>query len=177
MTTSKLYTVNLDSQTAEKLVDEGGSVLVLGLPLGTAFGIDHQVFTIGPLFKGVKMIPPGPHFISYCVASQRSPNDFSPPSGRWIFLKNKQVSVWRFDGSTEELEGIINEDEKERFVEGVRRHDFDSGMAPYDLARLHQWRMLAQFISEPVIKKLSPISGVISVMAEGVEEEEEETIE
>jgi len=25
-----------------------------------------QMFSVGPKFKGMKMVPPGPHFVYYC---------------------------------------------------------------------------------------------------------------
>ena len=33
--------------------------------LGSEFGIDCHAWVTGPNFLGVKMIPPGPHFIYY----------------------------------------------------------------------------------------------------------------
>jgi len=29
-----------------------------------------QVFSVGPKFKGMKMVPPGPHFVYYCSSSR-----------------------------------------------------------------------------------------------------------
>jgi hypothetical protein len=30
----------------------------------------RQVFSVGPKFKGMKMVPPGPHFVYYCSSSR-----------------------------------------------------------------------------------------------------------
>ena len=32
--------------------------------------VHMQMFVVGPNFKGVKMMPPGPHFIYYSAASR-----------------------------------------------------------------------------------------------------------
>ena len=32
-------------------------------------GIDYQAYVVGPNFMGVKMIPPGPHFVNYRCAN------------------------------------------------------------------------------------------------------------
>jgi A1 cistron-splicing factor AAR2 len=41
------------------------SLLCLDVPQGTLFGVDLQAWTTGPLFKGVKIIPPGTHIFYY----------------------------------------------------------------------------------------------------------------
>lgn len=64
------YHVRMDSEDALKLVKQGASLLLLGVPPSTSFGIDQQMFVVGPNFKGVKMMPPGPHFIYYSAASR-----------------------------------------------------------------------------------------------------------
>ena len=54
---------------------------------------------------------------------------------------------------------------------GVRRFDFDSGLAPYSLAAAHVWSQLSCFITADHISKLAPVSGNISIVGEGVEGE------
>ncbi len=39
------------------------------MPEGTHFSIDCHAFVVGPNFRGVKMIPPGPHFVCYRFVS------------------------------------------------------------------------------------------------------------
>lgn len=67
---SSPYHVRMDAEDALKLVKQGASLLLLAVPPGTSFGIDQQMFVVGPNFKGVKMMPPGPHFIYYSAASR-----------------------------------------------------------------------------------------------------------
>ncbi len=37
------YSLNLDPSVAQQLADQGGTLLVLDLPEGSYFGIDHMV--------------------------------------------------------------------------------------------------------------------------------------
>ncbi len=54
----------LSSESQSKLLLEDGATLVLlDFPVGSEFGIDLNAWDTGPKFKGVKMIPPGKHFI------------------------------------------------------------------------------------------------------------------
>lgn len=55
----------MDQQTANALFDAGACLLFLEAPPNLEFGIDYNSWIIGPLFKGVKLIPPGLHFIYF----------------------------------------------------------------------------------------------------------------
>lgn len=55
----------MDQETAKVLFKEGAVLLLLDMPEGSEFGIDYNSWTTGPKFRGVKMIPPGLHFIYY----------------------------------------------------------------------------------------------------------------
>ncbi|KAM7253850.1 hypothetical protein ACFE04_012624 [Oxalis oulophora] len=54
--------MEIDSETALQLVKQGVTLLLLDVPQYTLLGIDTQIFSVGPAFKGIKMIPPGLHF-------------------------------------------------------------------------------------------------------------------
>lgn len=55
----------MDQETANALFEKGAFLLFLEAPPNLEFGIDYNAWTIGPLFKGVKLIPPGLHFVYY----------------------------------------------------------------------------------------------------------------
>lgn len=55
----------MDQETANHLFEEGGILVFLDVPPGTEFGIDYNSWNVGTEFKGVKMIPPGVHFVFY----------------------------------------------------------------------------------------------------------------
>ena len=55
----------MDPQLAERLFHEGAFYIILDVPEGTEIGMDYNYWNVGPKFKGIKMIPPGLHFIYY----------------------------------------------------------------------------------------------------------------
>jgi A1 cistron-splicing factor AAR2 len=55
----------MDQEVARQLFAEGAVLVLLDVPEGTEFGIDYNSWHVGPKFKGIKMIPPGFHFIFY----------------------------------------------------------------------------------------------------------------
>ncbi|KAJ2220843.1 hypothetical protein IW143_002075, partial [Coemansia sp. RSA 520] len=55
----------MDQTTAQALFESGACLVILDTPTGIEFGIDLDTWETGPLFKGLKMIPPGIHYIHY----------------------------------------------------------------------------------------------------------------
>lgn len=167
MAESVPYSVSLHPDQARQLAINGAALLLLDVPLGTLLGIDQQVFVVGPRFKGVKMIPPGVHFLSYQATSQEG--HVSPAVSTFLSLKQRDVVVRKWNAAEEGLEPLEDEQQAARYAEGVRRFDFDSGLAPYDLATCAVWRELSRFIDDGVLNKLLPVGGEISVMAEALD--------
>ena len=56
---------DLDPDLAKKLWEEGAFFVLTGMPARTQFGIDLISWHVGEKFLGLKMIPPGLHYISY----------------------------------------------------------------------------------------------------------------
>jgi A1 cistron-splicing factor AAR2 len=76
----------------------------------TTTTISHpQVFLTGPQFKGIKMLPPGVHFLSFQARSILD-GTLSPPVSTFLLLKPKQVFVRRWDPASE---GLVELDEDE----------------------------------------------------------------
>lgn len=55
----------MDQDTAQHLFEAGAMLLFLDVPPGTEIGIDMHSWQTGEKFKGIKMIPPGLHFIYF----------------------------------------------------------------------------------------------------------------
>lgn len=55
----------LESQIATHLFNEGAFIILLDVPEGTEVGIDYKYWNVGPKFRGIKMVPPGLHFMYY----------------------------------------------------------------------------------------------------------------
>ena len=62
----------LSPEAAQRLYQEGGFLVVTQLPPGTELGIDLYSWNTGEKFLGVKMIPPGLHFVYYSTLGQGS---------------------------------------------------------------------------------------------------------
>ncbi|XP_078177334.1 AAR2 protein family [Carex rostrata] len=156
--------MDIDSNTALDLVNKGASLLLLDVPQFTLLGIDTQIFSVGPKFKGIKMIPPGCHFLYYS-SSNKEGNDFSPIVGIFLTLHPSQVVVRRWHQEDERLIKL-SEDEEFRYSEAVKRLEFDSNLGPYQLDHYSEWNQLSNFLSQEIIERLEPIGGEISVMQE-----------
>ena len=60
--------LKLDNETALTMAQQGGAVLLLGVPPRTTFTVDYVTYTTADKFQGVKMLPPGVHFLAYSPA-------------------------------------------------------------------------------------------------------------
>ena len=55
----------MEQSLAKDLFDNGATLCFFDVPKETEFGIDCNTWNVDYKFKGVKMIPPGIHFIFY----------------------------------------------------------------------------------------------------------------
>nr|POF16075.1 protein aar2 like [Quercus suber] len=79
------------------------------VPQYTLLGIDTQMFSVGPAFKGIKMIPPASRFLYYS-SSTRDGKDFSPIIGFFIHAAPSEVIVRRWDQQQERLVKVSEEE-------------------------------------------------------------------
>ena len=70
------------------LFETGSILVVLDMPVGSEFGIDCNSWETGHKFKGIKMIPPGFHYIHYRYISLLSLlcKGFCPKSNSFLKL-------------------------------------------------------------------------------------------
>lgn len=142
----------------ERLTEHGCSVLCLGCPEGMLFGIDYSAWTVGPRFMGVKLVPPGLHYIY----SSGSGEDVGVGrTGFFLLMEAKQVMVFRWDPLNEELTMLDDKDEESRYVDGVRGFDFDSNLGPYPLDLSAQWVELTRHASPRLVRKIEPLGKAI----------------
>ena len=62
---------------------------------------------MGPLFKGVKMLPPGTHFVGYNAGNKY--NEYAPTTGFFLHLQPRQVEVRVWNAPAELLEPMKDE--------------------------------------------------------------------
>ncbi|TKW03076.1 hypothetical protein SEVIR_7G038100v4 [Setaria viridis] len=154
-------TARMDPEAATELVRKGSTLLLLDVPQRTLFGIDTQVFSVGPKFKGMKMVPPGPHFVYYC-SSSRSGSEFAPTVGFFVTMQPSEVIVRKWDAQEERLIKL-SEEEEIRYSEAVRRFEFDNQLGPYNLESYGDWKQLSNYLSQSTIERLEPIGGEITI--------------
>lgn len=111
----------MDPEVSKRLHSEGATLIVLNVPEGTEFGIDYFSWNVGPRFKGVKMIPPGLHFIYYSAVN--SGGQSAPRTGMFLYSKRQDVLVMRWDENSEDvLEVDTNEEEKDKYRQGIHSY-------------------------------------------------------
>ncbi|EGC33449.1 hypothetical protein DICPUDRAFT_80783 [Dictyostelium purpureum] len=170
----------MDQVKAQELNAKYGTLLCLDVPEGSTIGIDNKIWTSGPMFKGVKMIPPGVHMF-HCTASNEY-GDSIMVSSSFIWVKeiqhndnqvdmeerlkpSGQVFIKRWNAENEDFypNNEISEQEKDSFTLGVRNFEFDKNLAPYPFDGSEiQWKRLTSHITEKLLKKILPISGIIN---------------
>lgn len=154
----------MDADTALELVKRGATLLLLDVPQYTLVGIDTQMFSVGPVFKGLKMIPPGVHFVYYS-SSSRDGKEFSPIIGFFVDAGPSEVIIRRWTTEEERLVSV-SEEEAERYCQAVKSMEFDRQLGPYDLNRYGDWKRLSNYITKDTIQRLEPIGGDITVECE-----------
>ncbi|KAM4087763.1 hypothetical protein ACB094_07G020500 [Castanea mollissima] len=154
---------------------QGVTLLLLDVPQYTLVGIDTQMFSVGPAFKGIKMIPPASHFLYYTsstcnfiiLVAHRDGKDFSPIIGFFIDAAPSEgsirsalcrifhfVIVRRWDQQQERLVKV-SEEEEERYCQAVKSLD-----------QYGDWKHLSNYITNSIIERIEPIGGEITVACE-----------
>jgi len=159
------YSVQLDASSARDLASRGAALLLLDVPPGTAVGIDQHTFVIGPKFRGVKMVPPGPHLLSYAAGG--GPGGFSPTTAVFTHARAGQVLAWQWNAAEELLVPVSDDTQLVALHQAVYSFQFDDGLAPYNLPAHSVWRELSLHISPAVIDRVAPVGGNISAASEG----------
>lgn len=118
------YSQHMDQDTARTLFERCAFLIIAGVPKGTEFGIDLSSFKVDENFRGVKMIPEGPHYI-YC-ASQGPYGDAAPRVGLMHYFFQGEVFIREWDNEKEELRerrADLVEVEKLRIKENIKDLD------------------------------------------------------
>lgn len=158
----------MDQETAQILFHEGATMVCLDVPEGTEFGFDYSSWTAGPLFKGVKMIPPGIHFVYYSARNKQA-DEVGPRTGTFINFEQKSVVVRKWNPIAEELtEDGISADDVQRIQDNLK--DLDRFLGPYPYEGYKKWVSLSNFITPELLDKLQPLSKRICSVTDFVSE-------
>ncbi|CDW90609.1 UNKNOWN [Stylonychia lemnae] len=123
------------------------------------FGIDNQYWQIGPNFKGVKVIPPGAHYVYYSLKDE----EFSARMGFFIYINHRQpdnqdVVIRKWNEKNQEFQLLDEQQEEISYQEGVRNMDFDKYLGVYPIDNYQQWQGLSNFIDQNTIKRIESLS-------------------
>lgn len=158
----------MDQERAQILFREGATMVCLDVPEGTEFGFDYSSWTAGPLFKGVKMIPPGIHFVYYSARNKQT-DEVGPRTGTFINFEQKSVVVRKWNPIAEELtEDGISADDVQRIQDNLK--DLDRFLGPYPYEGYKKWVSLSNFITPELLDKLQPLSKRICSVTDFVSE-------
>uniref|UniRef100_A0A1A8H9Y5 Protein AAR2 homolog n=1 Tax=Nothobranchius korthausae TaxID=1143690 RepID=A0A1A8H9Y5_9TELE len=162
---------NMDPDVARRLFEEGATLVLLGVPQGTELGIDCKSWQVGPRFRGVKMIPPGLHFLHYCsVNSPSCGGEIGPKTGLFLTLKPREILLANWDPKEEDLDFSASENEEEvNRIRGTLR-ELDPFLGPYPYEVMRKWVSLTDHISEKLASDLQPLTGRICAFSDVVPE-------
>jgi len=143
----------MDPEVAKKLFKEGAAVVLIDVPPGTEFGIDINSWNIGDKFMGIKMIPPGIHFVYYSSVnvSQRT---VAPRTGFFHNFSRGEVLVRRWSRETEEIVDNVSPEDQERVRGDMKNIDKCLGVYPYQTWK--KWISLSDQITEATLSRLEP---------------------
>ncbi|KAK4323939.1 hypothetical protein Pmani_005398 [Petrolisthes manimaculis] len=163
----------MDPDVARQMFEEGGTLVMLGMPIGTEFGIDLNFWNVGEKFRGVKMIPPGLHFVYFSAVNRQG--DTAPRTGFFHVFESREVLVRHYDPVAEDLTpGEANPTE----VESIRAslQNLDPHLGAYPLESWSKWVSLTQHISPSELRRMVPLSGKICSAPELITEGETDGI-
>ncbi|PJF19063.1 hypothetical protein PSACC_01121 [Paramicrosporidium saccamoebae] len=142
----------MDPQDATRRFEEGAFVLMMGVPLNFEVGIDGVSWTVGPLFKGIKMIPPGLHFVYYQCGGNGALTGF------FRFFKPKEILYFQWDIATEQLRPMGEPEfsiyELDRFL----------GPFPWERMEMQRFQDWTNLLNLQTLNRIVP-GGTITPMA------------
>ncbi|KHN72383.1 Protein AAR2 -like protein [Toxocara canis] len=139
---------DMPQELARHLFETGAFLIFTDVPEGTEFGIDYKSWHVGPKFSGLKMIPPGVHFIFFSVKT-------APRIGFFHYFKEKEIVVRKWDHLKEDmLTEPTTAEEVTRIRANLKNIDNRLGAYPYETYR--SWFALSNYIKEKSIMRLKP---------------------
>lgn len=157
----------MDQDTARILFREGAIFVFLDVPEGTEFGIDYNSWTVGPLFRGVKMIPPGLHFVYYSASNTEGQT--APRTGFFYNFKKREIVVRTWNKQLEDIDPHVATEEEIQKIKD-NKEDFDRYLGAYPYDNYKKWVSLSNYVSENLVNRLQPENGKILSVSEFVSE-------
>lgn len=168
----------IDPAVAKKLFKEGAALVLIDLPPGTEFGIDMNSWNIGEKFMGIKMIPPGIHFVYYSSVNL-SQKCVAPRTGFFYNFGRAEIVVRKWHKGNEEIMDNVSQEDQNRVRADMKNLDKYLGVFPYESWK--KWISLSDQISDATLSRLEPtrnknicsVSDLIPEQADGPNTQDE----
>ncbi|KAK3107844.1 hypothetical protein FSP39_023327 [Pinctada imbricata] len=153
----------MDQDTAQVLFREGAFLIMNEVLEGTEFGIDYLSWNVGPRFRGVKMIPPGLHFVYYSACSKEG--DTGPRKGFFHNFEKKEIIVKRWNKLEEDIEDEqLSSEDLQRYHDNIC--DLDRNLGPYPYEHYKKWVSLTNHLTWSLCKGLQPVRGRVAAVTD-----------
>ncbi|KAF9401256.1 a1-alpha2 repression [Mortierella sp. AD011] len=185
----------MDNETLKKLFKAGAILLVLDAPHNQLeFGIDVNCWNTGPRFRGIKIIPPGAHFVYYSLHNTRSAKSNTDETakeagtvevteggptggdiriGFWHQFESGEVVVMKWNAYNEEMELEKDQEQIARYKAGIQ--EFDPFLGSYPLlppeSTYPAWIKLANHINRTTIESIFKDDGFVNSQDDLLDEE------
>ncbi|EFN78947.1 protein AAR2 homolog [Harpegnathos saltator] len=150
--------MEMDQNVAQTLLTQGATLVLLDVPVGTDIGIDIISWNTEGNFKGIKMIPPGIHYVHYSAV-----NEFGEMAPRVGFLhdfKKCEFLVKKWDSKEEDVSSeSVPEETVQRLKDNLK--ELDRYLGPYPYGIWKQWSELTSKINVSLIERCSPLCGYV----------------
>jgi len=162
----------MDPQVARRLLVEGATLVLLDVPAGTEIGIDMNSWNIGQKFKGVKMIPPGLHFVYYSSVNVKE-RTTAPRTGFFHNFGRGELVARRWSPQEEDIVDTVSPEDVLRMKADLLNLDQYLGSYPYVSWR--KWISLSNRISDATLQRLEPFNRKISSVTDLIPEDKKST--
>jgi A1 cistron-splicing factor AAR2 len=131
-----------------------GVLLLVNCPELMEFGIDNQIWKIGPKFMGIKHIPLGPHYVYFALKDE----NYQVRQGFFIFVEEKNRNFIRKWDKDSQSFLIFKQEEQDNFEIGINNLDFDAFLGLYPEDKIEIWKEVSFLIQKKTLEKLEPVS-------------------
>ncbi|KAJ3283799.1 a1-alpha2 repression [Borealophlyctis nickersoniae] len=153
----------MDQATANALFEQCALLLFLDAPQNLEFGIDFNTWKTGPRFKGLKLIPPGLHFVYYSALSKFEQSGVR--TGFFKYFEPREIVIKQWNPKEEDIfsDSHLDSDQLERYQFSDIR-DFDPSLGVYPLVPTPEhpvhtygkWLHLTTHISSRILDRVIP---------------------
>lgn len=144
----------IDPDKARDLFNYCAILVIEALPIGSGFGIDLCEFCTGEKFKGVKLIPPGLHFVFASSVSSDRKQSVGPRCGFYHNFMSKELVLKRWSPKDEAFDNdfVPTKDYLERYQSNLC--DLDRYLGAYRYSTYHSYKTLTDKLSPELVQQI-----------------------